>query len=1083
MIRKLTPIIFIVIATIMAASTAFAEVTVKTEQINPASPTWSFKTIPGPSKSDIAHGAKVTLVGNQWASASGDGSVLVDGLLPTSPNDLSDEAFLPNDNVAGGHIVIDLGKIQPVAAVCSYSWHEYDADQGSRGPQVYTLYGSAAEHPDPANLASWTKIADVDTRPNKTGAKWNGQHGAFISDTSGKIGDLRYILLAAQPTLSPLEPLKASTNTFFAEINVHTAATLAKAGDAVVAGQQVKEIIVVCKTHFDIGYTHRVKDLMQYYRTTMIDRALDNMDKCKDLPAEQQFVWTSPGWVMEKVLEDWPGQTPERRQRLETAFKSGKFVTHALPFSIEAELLEPEEFARGYMFADTVSRQYGLPLARGAKTTDVPSQSRSLATGLANGGIKFMHIGCNWPSGFVHDMPPLFWWEGPDGSRVLTMYSSIYGTCTAFWPYGGGGDRNIGGGLLPPSNWPYKTWLALIVTGDNSGPPSAAGVKFFFADAAKKMPGANIHMGTMEQFADAILAEKPDLPVVKGEMPDTWIHGCMCDPGGMKIARNNNPLMSVAEALNTHLRGWGVPVADPSKELAHAYEQSLLYSEHTWGGSSSVNTYGDAFHKIPASNFANLEGSWEDKTDYIRTTGKITTSLLDTNLAALAQAVNHTGPHIVVYNPLPWERSEIVQVAGQSFLAKDVPACGYKTFPVPPADKSTTPSGNSIENKYFKIEFDPAHGTIRSLIDHRTGRDWVDANAAQGLGQYLNERFSYQQTCNYTRDYQQGRWGGTLHPGIYKPGMPGDVPYRAASLANGSLTITHNGNAKTAIMELPGDPANHLPATSLQITLHDGQPYVDLEITIKDKAKDNWPEADWLCLPFKINNPQFRVGRNLGVMDPAKDILKGANRHLYAVGSGVTLTDADGSGIAICPLDHPLISLDTPGCWKFSLDFIPKKPVVYLNLYNNQWNTNYRYWYPGTWSSRVRLWTFGKDTSMDTALITPALEARLPLMAAIADGKGGTLPTEQSGIATSRKGILVTAYGKDFDGNHGTLLRLWEQGGVSGELTVTLPAGTKYSTATPVNLRGEKLGEPLTITNSKLVFELKAYAPASFILQ
>jgi hypothetical protein len=82
------------------------------------------------------------------------------------------------------------------------------------------------------------------------------------------------------------------------------------------------------------------------------------------------------------------------------------------------------------------------------------------------------------------------------------------------------------------------------------------------------------------------------------------------------------------------------------------------------------------------------------------------------------------------------------------------------------------------------------------------------------------------------------------------------------------------------------------------------------------------------------NSPLFRVARNLGVMNPATDILRGANRDLYAVGHGVTITDADGTGISICPLDHPLISLDRPGCWKFSLDFIPKKPVVYLNLYN-----------------------------------------------------------------------------------------------------------------------------------------------------
>jgi alpha-mannosidase len=263
------------------------------------------------------------------------------------------------------------------------------------------------------------------------------------------------------------------------------------------ASAGVRQIIVVCKTHFDLGYSHRVKDLLAYYRTTMIDRALEVMEQAKELPPQQRFVWTSPGWVMQKVLEDWDGQTAERRQKLDAAMKSRQFVTHAMPFSIEAELVEPEEFARGYMFADAVSRQYGLPLAEGAKTTDVPSQSPSLATGLAHGGVKFMHIGCNWPSGYVHNMPPLFWWEGPDGSRVLTMYSTIYGTSTAFWPWGGKDDPYIGHNLLPPPNWPYKTWVAIIVTGDNSGPPGADGVKSIFAEAAEKLPDVDVRMGTM----------------------------------------------------------------------------------------------------------------------------------------------------------------------------------------------------------------------------------------------------------------------------------------------------------------------------------------------------------------------------------------------------------------------------------------------------------------------------------------------------------------------------------------------------------------------------------------------------------
>lgn len=137
-------------------------------------------------------------------------------------------------------------------------------------------------------------------------------------------------------------------------------------------------------------------------------------------------------------------------------------------------------------------------------------------------------------------------------------------------------------------------------------------------------------------------------------------------------------------------------------------------------------------------------------------------------------------------------------------------------------------------------------------------------------------------------------------------------------------------------------------------------------------------------------------------------------------------------------------------------------------------------------SSRVRIWTVEEGTTPEERsrlFVTSALEARNPLQTISVNKNEGSLPASQSGIEVSRTGVTVTAFGTDPDGNTGTLLRVWEQVGVSGKLMVTLPKGMDASVAVPVNLRGEKKGDPIHIKSGKFELELSAYAPASFILE
>lgn len=873
--------------------------------------------------------------------------------------------------------------------------------------------------------------------------------------------------------------------------------------EAQAANPPVKEVIVVFKTHFDIGYTDLVTNVLTRYRTSFLDGALKLVDDSRGLPADQQFVWTVPGWPLSQML--WPGQTTERREKVLRALHEHRLAVHALPFTLHTESLDLEDLVRGLRFSTELARQNGLALPRAAKMTDVPEHTWVLPTLLTHAGIQFLHLGCNGGSKPM-PVPPLFWWEGPDGSRLLTSYSARYGT-----------------ELIPPDNWPYQTWLAMVMTGDNHGPPSAAAVDGLLRQAARELPGVRIRFGTLEDFYDAISAEKNShIPVVRGDMPDTWIHGFGSMPIETKLSRTVRPLEGALAALDTQLRAAGLTPPPLQPALDQSYEQSLLFGEHTFGYDGSQPgkfRYGEEWAQARAAGkYTRFEKSFEDKRDYIRTAAAITINALDQRLRLLAQNVATVGPRICVFNPLPWKRSGIVELAlteencpaledvatrqrvpvqitdrrSLRFLAEDVPPTGYKTFRVceagPASVSAPLPTGHSreassnpvvLDNQVFQVQIDPATGCIASLRDLKTGRELVAAKDEVGFGQYLHEQFSSNNVEAFIGAYcRRTPW---VQKDFGKPGMPGpdQVPYARRTVTNWTVTCQKDAVSQTVMLH----STNATPlagAVTIKYTLYEGQPYLDLEWAVEGKTPNPLPEGGWLCLPFAIDHPAFKLGRLGSLVDPAKDVLEGANRHLFYINSGLTLTWPDGYGVGLCPLDSPLVSLGEPGLWKFSLKWAPRKARVFVNLYNNQWDTNFPLWQEGSWSSRVRLWLLRKGEPARN-LLEPAWDARLPLQAAWADGARGNLPAASSGLAISRPGVLITCFGPA-PGGDTLLLRLWEQAGDSGAVTITLPPGLEATRATPVNLRGEPEGKAIRIRNGRFKIDLPAFSPASYVL-
>ena len=250
--------------------------------------------------------------------------------------------------------------------------------------------------------------------------------------------------------------------------------------------------------------------------------------------------------------------------------------------------------------------------------------------------------------------------------------------------------------MTAPSGWPSKNYLAMIMTGDNQGPPSLAEVENLRQYAEKNMAGIRVHFGTLDDFARAVLAEKPELPVVRSDMPDTWIHGWLSMPIESKAAHTARPLQPAVETLDTQLRAWGLTTGDLAPALAEAYEQSVLYSEHTFGpaapnmGSWNSGTlrdlYGAAWKAAyDRGAYKKYEQVFDDKRAYARKEAEIVHRELRSRLDLLAKSVKTAGPRVVVYNALPWPRSGLVEIPsrpGKFLYSQDVPASGYKTFPV-----------------------------------------------------------------------------------------------------------------------------------------------------------------------------------------------------------------------------------------------------------------------------------------------------------------------------------------------------------------------------------------------------------------
>lgn len=341
-----------------------------------------------------------------------------------------------------------------------------------------------------------------------------------------------------------------------------------------------------------------------------------------------------------------------------------------------------------------------------------------------------------------------FWWEAPDGSRVLTSNLGPDYNC---WDETRARMESLPNN--PQLNPGQSHILGFYGVGNHGGGPTKAAIADILALQKEDGPLKPV-FSTLEGFYQSLEKDLDSFPVTKTELQH-HARGCYSVHAGVKRwNRQVEHSLLTAERLATMaglLRANPYPKADLEVSW-----KDLLYNH---------------FHDIIAGT--SLESSYEDTRDQLGAARHRAKTIINESIQTIARDIDTTaeGNTLVVFNPLPWPvlqpvlaspiiRREhgapfrmldnantpitlvdeqenpvpVQEVAGESlsrmpfagrryaFLA-EVPALGYRSFHARLRDSSARTEAplaatrTGLENQWWRLELDPYDGHITGLYD------------------------------------------------------------------------------------------------------------------------------------------------------------------------------------------------------------------------------------------------------------------------------------------------------------------------------------------------------------------------------
>ena len=668
----------------------------------------------------------------------------------------------------------------------------------------------------------------------------------------------------------------------------------------------------------------------------------------------------------------------------------------------------------------------------------------------------------------------LFWWESPDGSKVLAYFPHDYANdnlnpVRLSADLAQARERSTG----------MTEMMDLYGIGDHGGGPTRAVLDEGFHWAGPDAQGQphvlpKIEFGLAQPFFSAV--EKEIAPeskewnyqsIAKGYTPPPSVPGKISIPtwksemyfeyhrGVMTTQANHKKNMRESEEQVLNAEKWASLAwldgrAYPGAELTEDWKKVLFNQFHDLAAGSGIGIiYKDAQKDYDVVRWSTNEidsGALRTVDERINTAG--------------------SGVPVVVYNPLGWERSGEVAVhvqgknvgmtaSGAQIVSSrtdeatgatdvdlhvlKVPALGYKVVWLGSgrvakpgeSEAAAKESGDSItlENSTLRFVVDKQSGCITSLYDKKAGFETLAPGACGNQLQFFKDN---------PKDYDA--WN--IDPGTLD--VPPMTIERADSVeliksAEPVIRVTrHWGSSKfvqTFALSAEGDTVD----VDNQIDWHEA--HILLKAAFALAATSDFATYE---IPY-------------GSIDRATTRNNSWEKAQFEVPAMRWADLGDGRhGFSI--LNQTKYGYDAVGnLLRLTLLRSPKWPDPEADMGHHHFHYAL-YPHAGTWK--------------DAMTVRHGWEYDYPLQATVETAHTGALPAEHSFASVSPENVVLTAVKKAEDAN-GLIFRVYEWAGKNGTVEFHVPPGATGATVT--NLMEQAEGSPLAVTGDVVKTPIKPY--------